>query len=132
MEAKELRIGNYVTDRGGKALRIDWFEREKVCCERITINGIQLHPLTERFEFCKPIELTEELLLKLGFEKCNDLDTFYSLDIMNGWTKIYYTPKHNIFEISISYHASAVKIKYLHQLQNLYFALTGEELKIEL
>ena len=27
---------------------------------------------------------------------------------------------------------SICKVKYLHQLQNLYFALTGEELEIDL
>jgi hypothetical protein len=30
-----------------------------------------------------------------------------------------------------SLYSGEIKIKYVHQLQNLYFALTGEELKIK-
>jgi len=66
----------------------------------------------------KPILITEEWLLKFGFE--NDDDQRY---FKNGIYLILYdegcTILHN--QIHINYF-------YVHQLQNLYFALTGKEL----
>ena len=45
----------------------------------------------------------------------------------------YYDFEHNDFVISVSYEEGevSVNIKHVHQLQNLYFALTGEELILE-
>ena len=65
----------------------------------------------------KPIELTPELFKKIrfgyfGFELHYDSDLGdYRYNRVDG---------------------GATSIKYLHQLQNLYFSLFGEELKIEL
>jgi hypothetical protein len=73
----------------------------------------------------QPIPLTEEWLLKFGFEKRG----------------IYYHfPKHDIFKLEqyklknaywLRYYTESidcVRINSVHQLQNLYHALTGEEL----
>lgn len=69
-------------------------------------------------EHFKPIPLTEEWLFKFGFEKA-----------LNGWWDKTETWcwKDDIFYLgALSWLAEC---KYVHQLQNLYFALTGEELK---
>ena len=70
----------------------------------------------------KPIELTPEILEKCGFEtpfimkdSVKYLDGVM-IDLHNG--KILLRDNHMI------------EIKYLHQLQNLYYALTGKELDI--
>jgi len=74
----------------------------------------------------QPIELTEELLLKCGFVK--DMGE-YSIDnfnfVINARDYIVYT--NDEFD-----YKEICKIYYLHQLQNLYFALTQTELKITL
>lgn len=78
-----------------------------------------------------PIQLTEEWLLKFGFEWNKETKTYEHKD---------FYPWHVSKSINIdiqnwqvfNYVLKAVanrKIKYVHQLQNLYFALTGEELK---
>ena len=76
----------------------------------------------------EPIELTEEILLKCGFEKREDGDynlfKYSEVDIVicsdfSSW-------KCDGINFSVNY------IKYLHQLQNLYFALTNKELEINL
>lgn len=69
-------------------------------------------------EEANPIPLTEEWLLKFGFGKENG----YPYKFPNGVLKIrngVYFFKHNDIEIDLH---------FVHQLQNLYFALTGKEL----
>lgn len=70
----------------------------------------------------KPIPLTEDWLLKFGFEK------HYHRTI---WQKSGF---HDIWKIKGEWYVKISKhqqyIDYVHQLQNLYFALTGEELKL--
>ena len=80
---------------------------------------------SKSFHF-KPIPITEEWLLKFGFFKYNNA---YVLE----------KPNENImnFKFSIwsdfTYNSSEfpVELKYAHQLQNLYFALTGTHLKLK-
>jgi hypothetical protein len=77
------------------------------------------------------IELTQDIIHKCGFEMLYfnpRLDTFY------GNKKSYYP-----FLIQYSrdgvwyfYNEKNCELKYLHQLQNLYFAWTGDELEIDL
>jgi len=108
MEAEELRIGNYIIVN----------DKIQLVCELpLPSNCTSVNT--------KPIPLTEEILLKCG--------------IVNGEIKI----KGRIVEIyqhfgddkiwffNIEDHLT-VEINYLHQLQNLYFALAQEELPINL
>lgn len=77
------------------------------------------------------IPLTPEILEKAGFKKHYffnewDFPTYLKWDIRphaNDEYKIYYDGE--LLE-------DAAPLKYVHQLQNFYFALTGEELIIEL
>lgn len=110
MEAKELRIGNLV-NRDGKNIVIN--------------SGYEIDNYEGQY---KPIPLTEEWLLKFGFEiklKLSGHNGFY----LNGF---YIIKSNYVFELLIE--GSSVilsKIKFVHQLQNLYFALTGQELTIK-
>lgn len=141
MKANELRIGNLVMDRGNKILQIDWFERSKVC-QKMEINKLEVHPLTEDFEYLQPIPLTEEWLLKFGFILIRypkeGSDVLTTQRELRG-TKWFYrsNDKFNIqveckdySTVSIGY-CVLTKVQFVHQLQNLYFALTGEELTIK-
>jgi len=118
MKASELRIGNYVMDRGNKVLLIDhWEYKDKISEKRI--DGY--HPFTEYVEHLQPIPLTEEWLFKFGFEigynKTKMLDVYckdfgFLIERSNGGNFYY----------------KKVYVQHVHQLQNLYFALSGEEL----
>ena len=66
-------------------------------------------------EFLRPIPLTKELLLKLGFKKMGEKAFF-----CNG-VQIYFS--NNSFEVE-----NFGDVDFVHQLQNLYFVLTGGEL----
>lgn len=130
MKANELRIGNLILDRGEKVLRVDWFEREKICMKMV-IRGTEVHPLTEEVKHLHPIPLTEEMLLKCGFEnrsigsdfwfECNEI-------IIGGRGKSFYPSVSGESGLE----AYGYEIKSLHQLQNLFFILTGQELTVNI
>lgn len=70
----------------------------------------------------EPIPLTEEILLKCGFEK---IDNEFVISI--------YQSKFVYSETMMLWRGEYLnQCKYLHQLQNLYFVLTNEELEIKL
>jgi hypothetical protein len=87
-------------------------------------------------EKLQPIELTEELLVKIGFVKENEVNRMYN----NRCVLSYYIGnfyKELVIEVRREngfYKNNMVHydIKYLHQLQNAYYCLTGQELNIEL
>jgi hypothetical protein len=117
MTANELRIGNWVK-RLREPLKVTGSIIES--WEKLTsLATVQIGGL-------EPIPLTPQILEKAGFEK--EDDNYYSkeniwiqTDIMRVWLMCAPTE----FEINVD-------LKYVHQLQNFYFALTGEELSIEL
>jgi len=118
MKASELRIGNYVC-----GLKME----EPI--RRIN-DSIQYNYKTERYELddidldCfEPIPLTEEWLLKFGFESNPYQDRYENKVIQVECNKL-----RGYTELWID---GMPHIKYIHQLQNLYFALTGQELEIK-
>lgn len=129
MNANELRFGNYIYSLGqqsnDKGQFLKWVNYEvKVDLE--TLKNIFIE--NEDFKY-SPIPLTEEWMLRFGFEK-SFTESGRLISYKNEiWLNFY---KENTFEIggmipNIPIN-KPVKIKYVHQLQNLYFALTGEEL----
>ncbi len=131
MKASELRIGN-------KA-----FYKEKVVeiasvsginysfgNQDITISTSDNSLLSVDILQLQPIPLTPELLEKCGFK--SNHPTYYYIPIEDNCLHVYYS-NNGLYGYNVKYmHAYLGEIKYLHQLQNLYFALTGEELEIDL
>ena len=106
MKASELRIGNLVYDNLGGTLKI---------------KGISLE---SDLSHIKPIPLTEEWLLKFGFEFDEEDDGY-----QKGKYKVSVSNEGCLFFINIGYYPEEIaEFNYVHQLQNLYFALTNEEL----
>lgn len=118
MTAKELRLGNLFIEENTKEI-ISVIGLEK---DRIIFSGMFLGKWQ-----ALPIELNKEWFKKLGM-------TYYSLPTKSNRSVGYYTLKFgNRFKINnsdgnYSFINFRKEIKYVHQLQNLYFALTNEEL----
>lgn len=122
MNPKDFRLGNYIQDAKGVICKItelqNEFEDEKQISAWPINGGGLVHG-----DF-SPIPITEEWLLKFGFENYLTYWHLYHDDIC--------------FDISRNFHFQIeeynypFKLQYVHQLQNLYFSLTGEELKIKL
>lgn len=115
MKASELRIGNYLQFNPITVTSIGVYSNG---ISKITPLGI--HNIDTGVLKPTPITLTEEWLEKFGFvnEYGDGVGTFYENEKF-GVRKI-----DGIFE---DYYYG-IKIQYVHQLQNFYFALTGEEL----
>ena len=124
IDPKELRIGNLI-----KARDINQFRIDEICLSEYGEYIFRMYPAFPDKKSCihlqvymaEPIQLTEEILLKAGFKKLN-------------WGIVtYYNP---LFELDSNFVARGVdynlKVETVHQLQNLYFVLTGKELEIKL
>lgn len=151
INASELRIGNFVTadlaaDKGGKTIHKvlnvggelvnDMPYHGEKC-------GVQVMEGPKAGDYCPllstevidPIPLTPEILENIGFENfpSGSLDRwklvrFYLESSMHS-KEVFQFRWENMDNTGS---APTTKIKYLHQLQNLYFALCGEELKVHL
>ena len=130
MTSNELRIGNYYQYAGDNGI---------IYTKVKEIKHNQFGLLGDfdgvNFEICKPIELTEEWLLKFGFIQQGVIINNNGLTEQCG---INYFIKNNIvYSLSDNQveldnpNVFLCNLKYVHQLQNLYFALTGKELTFE-
>ena len=142
IDIKELRIGNYVLAfninyNANEVRRVFKINDKSASLEQLEICIVdgQLRKITidkdGRFVFIAnpcvescmiPIPITEKILLKCGFKK-------------KPWgsTTVYYQNKIEIDAHFCLYGVDYnIQLKSLHQLQNLYFTLTGKELKVNL
>lgn len=122
MKSNEIRIGSLFEQRGFP-MYVEAIFRDTVY---LNFEGNEGDIWEEDIKDLVPIPLTEEILLKAGFEK--DTGEFYIYKDITV-RKTYYSDD---FWRFIFKHQRIKDIKYLHDLQNTIFALTGEEIKIEL
>lgn len=128
IRTEELRIGNYVKSvRTGGVIEVDWVAIKYVH------DGNTLPPAHGMGSVYEPIPLTEEVLLKCGFVKSSNKLMFLPMPKIKA--ELHYE-KHNYGNvITIQSDFGMLipdDIEYVHKLQNLYFALTGAELDINL
>jgi len=122
MEAKELRIGNTILYKG-KIIDLSMVGLFQLYYASDTHTDSK----TDKLQY-EPIPLTEAWLLRLGFKEDGNS---YSIDNPNGFA----LSKGHIESLKRVYFNSwSIMYKWpesVHQLQNLYFALTGLELTYE-
>lgn len=132
MKANELRIGNLIT-RKNKVLKVCIIQPDK-----ILVSGYSWGKYF-KCDDLEPIPLTEEWLFKFGFKKYEITGSYIKTpkDTANGFGFRFHTQHpfmedlfNSVVECSYMEQQLYVKngLKYVHQLQNIYFALTGEEL----
>lgn len=124
MKANELRIGNYITafDLDG-----DYVEVGFLSTRLETIQGTYY-----KYSQCNPIPITEEWLKRFGLvsKGIKGIKVFYIRGMQcelneDRVTCAFYDNEYGAEPDTI------IHKYYIHQLQNLYFALTGEELEIK-
>jgi hypothetical protein len=140
MKAQELRLGNLVAAE----VNGEWND----CVGVYDLNEDELNGFKSYLRQAAGIPLTEEWLLKFGFIKGEYAD-FWSINVLRDdedkshlylYAHLY---KGEMYEFGLcsgekeefnhleNERAYVLKIEYVHQLQNLYFALTGEELTLK-
>lgn len=145
MKANELRVGNLVSIDNEKSHPT---MKDKTCkVIGFSLRTDKIFPLSDSVisveylnrylneetysqfnEFIKPIPLTKECLIVFGFTHHlapQDRINVYNLhDIMN----LEWWNDHASFDFGAE--KIECKLYFVHQLQNLYFSLTGNELQI--
>jgi len=111
MKKNELRIGNFVY--------------HPLTSRTYQVNENDLLAFAKNLVTNTPITLTEEWLLKFGFEHEDD---YLELQI-NEHLSIIYVGYLALMIDEVIIQLNNTNSDKVHQLQNLYFALTGEELK---
>lgn len=124
INAKELRIGNWVTYHGETDMPCQLDAQDIFNIATGYMDNDKIH---------SPIPLTPEILEKCGFTVASDKE-------YGGWiTPFYGIFKDNAFRIRVNAcgefyyspdkYANPIYLRFLHHLQNWFFALTGEELE---
>lgn len=125
IKTNDLRIGNLIND-DNVVIKIT---RDNVVC---LFRG-QYYNTFESDEI-SGIPLTEELLLKMGFSTLNGDATFAMFVLKPTAYSIILCltdmDKYDLKQGEWMCVATKTKLKYVHQLQNLYHALTGQELTL--
>ena len=127
IKENELKIGsilNYLTAEGD------------ICTATIDWQGLKwLNEDPKGFNMVHSvIELTPEWLINFGFIYCKfSLSSLDRIDNYSKNRKIELTFENGEIKsvyVGVQRIDDGKRIKYVHQLQNLYFALTGEELEL--
>ena len=126
MEARELRLGNWVYHSSGNIIDVEIINSE------IEEDDLQ------------PIPLTEEWLLNFGFEECNEKVTKkekgFDINRKKPYKSIYIrtsigsqTGFFSVFNYSSCDDEIQFirKVNFVHDLQNLYWCLYEEELILQ-
>ena len=123
--ASHLRIGNLLYYKNTKYIaKVELIHNKHFDCRDehgcFTPNGDY-----------EPIPLSEDVLLKCGAREYNrsDYSIKYEIDTKTNHINILYKKNRILVFFGMCY---LTDIKHLHQLQNLYYALTGEELEVSI
>lgn len=125
IEAQDLRIGNWV-HYDGVDYRMACPAKEFPLLEDDGIYGVG----TTSWEHCSGIPLSPEWLERLGFSCYNKEAGDWSVTLPDGETDIDALGGTSVRVYAEGGDSTYMKhIKYVHQLQNLYHALTNTELQ---
>lgn len=145
MKAKELRIGNFITyhpdavDEGTELIPLQIIS---ISSEYDNVKLDEPFDNVYGFDEILPIQLTEQWLKDFGFAISYDTgnNKIYGhkkeLDYYSDYGTQYVIietlerEKKVIKYFEFGYYEKQIDCEFVHQLQNLYFALTGEDLTL--
>ena len=118
IQPQEIRVGNYY--KGASRGNIE------------TVTWQTLRDLSEGKINLLPIPLTEEILLKFGFEMEDEEENILVLKIPSelGYAELKYE-NNELYLYDGDRAKIGIKIEYAHRLQNFYYELKGIDLKFE-
>ena len=123
MNANEFRVGNWV-EANSPMMQVKEITEHTV---GLYMPGSEADPFLYDIEEIRPIKLSPEILEKCGFEnqRYEEWEAFAYKDtaICASWDGVEW-----VFKYGYDSDLSIASCEFLHQLQNLIYALTGEEL----
>lgn len=142
MKPQDIRIGNYVYYEhtthivsgihGNKVY--SWWVKDGepvIEYEAKDISGtLEENPYMDVISQYEPIPLTEEWLIKLGFEKLTDSNDGFKNTTYTYTKGISFIVYFDGIRLSTNFWMGNEK-HYVHQLQNLFYVLSGKELKLK-
>jgi len=149
IDVKQLRLRNLITNNQRITIRVDFISKSQIGYN-CGFGDVFLLEEKDEFEFYEnacnfePIELTQEWLVRFGFLKTNQWAIVYSkkenanslnhalrlTDNENAATPWSVYLQSFIGDEGFGFISIRKDLKYVHELQNLYFALSGEDLEL--
>ena len=119
LKVEELRIGNYLYDRKNQLCKVEALEagpERQIYASAITSSITSLPN--------KPIPITDEILLKFGATLLPHLgEGYYKLGVydlfLSNYSLEFFLPE---------YGCHSIRAESVHELQNIYYIVTGNEL----
>lgn len=127
MKPTELRLGNLFNYKKSHSL----YQGKIYCINYTTVTiGNDFERNTVKTVVLIPIPITEEWLLKFGFYKWETdegvYDDYFKHDKLFPQLAAFYLP---YFHMNL--YVGGITVQHVHQLQNLFFAITGQELELK-
>lgn len=135
INVNELRIGNLVKIKTSNDANFYPIHAIDGMGLKVILGGVRQCEGWKEEKLLKPIPLTEELLLKCGMNECDDDAVVryvyrhdkFKMNIIIPSLKEYII---RIYNLESGEQICGKDMHYLHQLQNIYFDLTGKELEL--
>ena len=122
MKTTELRVGNYIED----CFDVKRYEVRQLDLEDFSamLNyRNSSHPNTYR-----AVKLNDEWIKSFGFENIKTQDKFFTKDNTIGISTA--DDKFRFIQGNFVYQIILRELEYVHELQNLYYSITGVELSV--
>ena len=132
----ELRKGNHIHDEYGSLCKVIEIHENKLVYEyvdKLKPDGTKDYSIiTANVEICNPIFLTKNIMLEYGFEKdklVTKADGGTEVAYINGPIFMLQSVNGSWYAAPFGYPLHPMRTLYLHQLQNLNYAIGGKELE---
>lgn len=132
IQAKDLRLNNYINHKDLGIVKVISISSKIGDYESVFVESLK-----DGFDYnfhldedLKPIPLTEEILLKIGFVQIG----FYENVFSKGSSRIHLHNEGKKALLIYQYENNHIEleIESLHDLQNKFFAIGGKELEVKL
>lgn len=123
----EYRVGNYLLDNGrhNRIFQFGGLEANEEYTEWKYIHWMIPFPAYSRINEVEPILLVGQWLLKFGFSNPEYSNSWWMIDGFDGVIKKF----NDKYYLSIG-GEDVRELEFVHQLQNIYFAITDNELTV--
>ena len=126
MKVEELRVGNYL-EKDGKIEMVSSIHSDNTIRlqENKNANCHGCYSLNK--PIIKPIPLSEDWMLNFNFEQ--QTSDYFVIDLAGFSMRYYYNFSGSTWKFELE--DKIIELYYVHQLQNLFHSLTGEELTLK-